>query len=271
MHLGLIGYGTIARSLIGMLDVSKVPGVTVLVRASSFENVRKETPPTTTGPAVTFVTSLDALLETCPAIIVECAGHSAVQTFAAPILRHGTDLILASVGSLANEELYGRMTWASREGGAHLTIPAGAIGGLDLLRALATSDTPDVTYRGTKPPGAWKGSPAENAIDLEAIADRTVFFSGTGREAAMAYPKNANVVAAIALAGAGFDRMKVELVADPDATANTHAYEVSSPMCSYSIQIENAPLPGNARTSMTTVASLLVEVLQKCSDTERHS
>ena len=88
----------------------------------------------------------------------------------------------------------------------------------------------------------------------------TVLFRGTGRAAALAYPKNANVVAALAIAGAGFDDMSVTLVADPQAKHNTHAYTVTSLSCSYQIQVENAPTQGNARTSMTTVISILKDV-----------
>ncbi|MEM7614725.1 MAG: aspartate dehydrogenase domain-containing protein, partial [Pseudomonadota bacterium] len=104
------------------------------------------------------------------------------------------------------------------------------------------------------------GSPAEAAIDLGGLREATTFFCGTGREAALAYPKNANVVAALALAGAGFDRMRVELVADPQATANQHSYRVDAPDCQYSMAIEAKGSAANARTSVTTVLSILQEI-----------
>jgi len=119
----------------------------------------------------------------------------------------------------------------------------------------------DVIYRGIKPPQAWRGSPAETLIDLTSITQATTFFQGNGRDAALAFPKNANVVAALALAGAGFERMRVELIADPGATGNRHAYTVASPLCRYTMDIEATGAAGNARTSVTTVLSLLQEIL----------
>src|SRR5690606_27872160 len=70
-----------------------------------------------------------------------------------------------------------------------------------------------VMYSSYKPPHAWKGTPAEDIIDLENVADEAVFFEGSAREAALHYPRNANVSAAIALAGIGFELTQVRLIA----------------------------------------------------------
>ena len=64
-------------------------------------------------------------------------------------------------------------------------------------------------YRGAKPPAAWAGTPAAGIVDLDALEAPRVFFTGTAREAATAYPKNANVAATLALAGAGFEATAV--------------------------------------------------------------
>ena len=72
--------------------------------------------------------------------------------------------------------------------------------------------------------------------------------------------ENANVIAALALTGAGFDNVKLELVADPSAQGNKHAYSVNSPTCRYSMTIEAGPSLANVRTSMTTVLSTLKEI-----------
>ncbi len=253
MHLGLIGYGSIAQSLIALLPDTRVRRVTVLVRTPAVAPVQT--------PEITFVTSLDALLAAQPSLVVECAGHGAVADHANDILGAGTDLLVASLGAFADAALHTRVLQTCAKTGARLILPTGAIGGLDLLRVLSANGDVHVTYRGIKPPAAWRGSPADTLVDLDHLQSRTAFFKGSGRAAAAQFPKNANVVAALALAGAGFDTMKVALIADPAARANTHSFAVTSPLCSYKTEIENAATSGNARTSKTTVLSILHEVL----------
>jgi aspartate dehydrogenase len=48
------------------------------------------------------------------------------------------------------------------------------------------------------------------------LTNAQIFFRGSAREAAYRFPVSANVAAISALAGIGFDRMNVELVADPN-------------------------------------------------------
>jgi aspartate dehydrogenase len=257
MHLGLIGYGSIGRALVALLTVEDVTKITVLVRSTALNSSTNST----SGIPIQFVTSLTDLLKDEPLVVVECAGHTAVATYAQAILEAGTDLIVASVDAFADADLHDGVIAAAKAGGAKLILPTGAIGGLDLLQVLATHGDVDVTYRGVKPPQAWKGSHADKITDIDALTEPMTFFQGSAREAARAYPKNANVVAVIALSGAGFDTMKVALIADPSATTNTHAFEVTSPLCRYTIEIANTATADNPRTSMTTVASLQKLVL----------
>jgi aspartate dehydrogenase len=260
MHLGLIGYGGIAKGLLSLANHTVVREVTVLVRSHA------AVPRLTTAVRnkiefpVRFVTALAQFVAARPALIVECAGHEAVASYVPDLLAHGRSVIIASVGALADEELHENITNAAKVGHSRMILPSGAIGGLDILRAAAQSGELQVTYRGLKPAHAWEGSPASDVLDLATLKTAKKFFSGTGREAAISYPKNANVVAALALAGAGFDELKVELIADPDATGNQHSYTVVSPVCKYSMTIESVPSAGNVRTSMTTILSILQEI-----------
>ena len=263
MHLGLIGYGNIATGLIAYLEDSRVSRITILVRPGSDAQDRHASTHREKAPPVRFVDSVDDLIAAQPDLVVECAGHGAVAAYGPAILGAGHDLVIASLGALADAQLHARIETSAEAGQARMILPSGAIGGLDLLRAIARAGRVDVTYRGIKPPRAWKGSPAETVVDLDRLAEPATFFSGTGRQAALTYPKNANVVAALALAGAGFDDMRVELVADPAAASNQHTYSVASPVCSYSMAIEAQGSAGNARTSVTTVLSILQEIADR--------
>lgn len=260
MHLGLIGYGGIAKGLLSLAQHTAVSEVTVLVRSSADVAALGNVAQNETEIPVSFVTALDEFIAARPTLTVECAGHGAVASYVPDLLTQGCCVIIASVGALADARLHQKIISASKVGRSRLILPSGAIGGLDLLRAAAQSGALEVTYRGIKPAHAWEGSPASEVLDLASLKTAITFFSGTGREAAISYPKNANVVAALALAGAGFDELKVDLIADPDATTNQHSYVVVSAVCRYSMTIESVPSAGNARTSMTTILSILQEI-----------
>jgi aspartate dehydrogenase len=257
MRLGLIGFGNIGSTLVRLMDEAglRPAHLTVLVRPGREGAVQD-----VLGGKVTVVTDAAALLADAPDLVVECAGHPAVQAHVPALLRAGVDVVQVSVGAMADEALASELRQAARAGDARLILPPGAVGGVDLLSALSASGTLGVTYHGIKPPMAWAGTPAEQACDLASLTERTVFFRGTSREAAREFPKNANVAATLALAGAGFEATRVELVADPAAPGNIHAYEVRSAMANFRVEIENLPSTGNVKTSVSTVYSVLREI-----------
>lgn len=247
MHLGLIGHGAIGGGILADLPEG-VSRVTLLVR------------PGRVAPAgVTAVGDPASLLSARPDLVVECAGHGAVRDAVPGLLRAGIDTVVVSVGALADAGLETALR-AAAAGGGRLILPAGAVGGIDLLSALSGAGPVEVRYTGTKPPAAWRGTPAEALLDLDALSAPATFFEGTAREAASAYPKNANVAATLALAGAGFDATRVALVADPAAPGNLHACEVRSGIARFEIRVENRPSAGNARTSAATIHSALREI-----------
>lgn len=257
MRLGLIGYGNIASTLLRLMDETGLPPshLTILVRPERAEKVRDEI-----GQRAFVVSDAAALLAQAPDLVVECAGHAAVKTYVPTLLRAGVEMVLVSVGALADADLAQTLRQAADQGGARIILPAGAVGGVDLLSALSATEGLSVTYHGIKPPKAWAGTPAEQACDLHSLTERRVFFRGTAREAARDYPKNANVAATLALAGTGFEATQVELVADPQAQGNSHAYEVRSSVANFRIEIDNVPSAGNVKTSVSTVYSVLREI-----------
>jgi aspartate dehydrogenase len=264
MRLGLIGFGNIAVTLLGQLAetvdaplecltvlcLPELADETVARLAGEFAGVATE---------VAVVTEAPALLFHRPQLVIECAGHMAVAAHVPTVLRAGVDVVIVSVGALSDESLEKELRLAA-DGRARLILPAGAVGGIDLLAALGAAGGLEVRYRGSKPPLAWSGTPAEASVDLGALTEAEIFFSGTAREAARQFPKNANVAATLALAGAGFEATHVELVADPAAPGNVHEYSVVSPLAKYSMRIENLPSAGNAKTSVSTVYSVLREI-----------
>lgn len=261
LRVAVIGFGTIGSVLCRLLsDRPKQVEVTgVLVR-------NMPAPADSTQPAETsfrWKTSLQNLLDDKPDVIIECAGHGAVDTYGSEVLRAGSDLLLVSVGALADAGRYEQLANAALAGGSQLLIASGAIGGLDILSAARLAGLNRVFYRSRKPPQAWLGSAAEAIVDLLALKEPTVLFRGSAREAAVAYPKNANVAATIALAGIGFDDTSVELVADPGQLHNLHEIEADGASGTIRLQMQGLPAPGNPRTSVITAYSVVSQLLKR--------
>ena len=268
IRLGIIGFGNISTTLLTLLkDVLEDPleHLTIVCRPEYESQVNQIMKEDFNDVALenSITSNIETLINNKPDLVVECAGHDAVTEYIAQVLSAGFDTVVASVGALADAALADSLYDAAHKGKARLIIPAGAIGGVDLLASLKNHGKLEVSYRGIKPPAAWSGTLAAKLMNLDQLSEETVIFSGSAREAASKYPKNANVAATIALAGAGFEATKTELVADPNTTGNIHEYSVDCPLAHYTLRVESPPSSGNAKTSVTTVYSIMREITNR--------
>jgi aspartate dehydrogenase len=192
--------------------------------------------------------------------LLDCAGHSGLAAHGPAALAAGIDVVSLSLGALADTGLAGDLEAAARAGGARLHLCSGAIGGLDALRAAAVGGLESVRYTGRKPPAGWRGSPAAAALDLETLTEAAIHFEGDARAAALLYPKNANVAAAVALSGLGFEATEVRLVADPAAAGNSHTVEATGAFGRFRFEITGAALPDNPKSSALAAMSAVAEL-----------
>jgi aspartate dehydrogenase len=250
--VALIGYGGIAQDVIAALRDAggAVKIVGVLCRPGRAATARAAL------SGIDIIESLDALLALDPALVAEVAGQQAVAEHGADVLGRGFDLLVISIGALAEPKLLEHLKTAARKGGGRILLPAGAIGGLDAIAAMRVGGLHAVRYRSRKPPAAWRGSPAEQVTDLDKLTSRTVLYRGNAGEAALLYPQNANVAAAVALAGLGFESTEVELVADPDAPGNIHEIEAEGAAGRFAIQLQGRPSRTNPKTSALAAQSV---------------
>lgn len=254
INIVVIGYGAIGRMVVDEISDAEGPEavIGVLVKPSRVAETRAALPD---GIAV-LTDAMDAL-RLDPDLIVECAGQGAVVDYGEDILSAGCDLMIIAIGALADDALRRRLTEAARGTGAQMTLPAGAIAGIDGLAALQLGGLDQVRYISTKPPVAWKGTPADAAFDLDGMKQRTVVFSGPAREAALRYPQNANIAAIVALAGVGLDATVVDLVADPSVADNIGRIEAEGRFGRLTVELSGHAAPENPKTSANTALSIV--------------
>jgi aspartate dehydrogenase len=251
LRVALIGCGAIGSSMLELLRSDAGLRIVAIVVPASGSEAAREVARRFAPEAV--------VQDSVPAegvdLVVEAAGHAAIEEHVLAALARGTPCLVASVGALSAAGLPERLEAAARAGGTQVQLIAGAIGAIDALAAAGTGGLDTVRYTGRKPPGAWKGTPAEQGRDLEALTQATVIFEGSAREASTLYPKNANVAATVSLAGLGLDRTQVRLVADPAVTDNVHTVEAQGAFGQFELTMRNKPLAANPKTSALTVYS----------------
>ena len=258
--IAIIGCGAIAEAVAGYLvDHDDVELRVVIARPGGDRRAHD-----LYGPSVETASSFQEVTSQVD-LAVDCAGHEALREHGETVLSQGINLITVSSGALADAGLYDRLVAAARVGGTQLRVVSGAIGGLDALSAGSVGTLSQVTYRGRKPPQGWRGSPAQAKLDLDALSEPAVHFSGSARVAALEYPKNANVAASVALAGIGFDKTQVELIADPGIARNMHEVVAEGDFGRLEFRIEGDSLPDNPRSSAITAMSVVREILNPSS------
>lgn len=195
-------------------------------------------------------------LEPLADIVVECAPAALLSAIAEPVLRAGKELIVLSVGALLDRM---ELVELARATGGRITVPTGALLGLDAVAAAAESGIDSVRLVTRKPPLGLAGAPHLEGRSLENLSEPVQVFAGTARGAAKGFPANLNVSVALALAGIGPDRTEVEIWADPGVTRNTHTITVRSPVADLTMTIENVPSdnPKTGRITALSVVSLL--------------
>jgi len=197
-------------------------------------------------------------------LVVESASQNAVRFIVPQALKAGCDVMVLSVGAIADDELRETLFGLAKEHNCKLYFPSGAVVGIDGLNSASAAEISSVTLTTRKPPAGLMGAPyvAEHGIELEKLEKETVLFEGPASEAVKAFPANVNVAATISLAGIGFERTRVKVIADPSLFRNVHEITVEGEFGQFSTRVENLPSPENPKTSYLAALSA-VSTLKK--------
>jgi aspartate dehydrogenase len=243
MRVGLIGLGAIGLGVVRLARSRPADGlhlVAALVRD------RDRARPNG-GPVAVF--SLDELLALRPDVVLEAAGHAPLHEYGASVVAAGVDLVMVSAGALADDQLLAELRACTKAGGSHVRIASGAIAGLDALSAAALGGLEWVTHMVRKPARTLLGDGAAGMTEAREL------YRGTAREGVARFPESANVVAAVSLAGIGFDRTEMAVVADPHATRNVHVVTAEGAFGSLRVEIQNVATEENPRTARLAAMS----------------
>jgi aspartate dehydrogenase len=261
-RVAIAGLGAIGRELVSRLGMG-VPGIELTAVASGNREKAEET---LHGLGVQVPLKPIDELESLADLVVECAPARLLPTIAEPFLLAGKEVVVLSAGALLE---YPHLIELAEAKGGRITVPTGALLGLDAVSAAAEGEIKSLRLSSRKPPAGLLGAPGIEAsgIDLKGLTEPVLVFAGTAREAARGFPANLNVAVALSLAGPGPDRTEVEVWADPNLTKNTHTIFLKSDVADLTMTIENVPSE-NPRTGRITALSV-ISLLRKRNATLR--
>jgi aspartate dehydrogenase len=195
-------------------------------------------------------------------LVIEAASQQAVKQYAPAALSRGKSILLMSIGALVDDAFREQLEKLAKEKKCRIYLPSGAVAGIDALSAASNAEIEEVILISYKPVAAFRNVPyiAKKGIDLDSLKTPTIVFDGNAREAVQYFPQNINVAATVSLAGIGFERTKVKLIADPTATRNTHKLIVKGAFGELESEIRNLPFPKNPRTSYVAALSAVAAV-----------
>ena len=254
MKIGIIGCGFIGRTLANAAQ--ELPEVEeILLLDTTLSVAEREAVSLDKSRAVE---TLDQMLPEAD-LVAEAANQEAVKQYAPAVLEAGRDLLIMSIGALVDDELWEGLQEKAKEKGCQVYLPTGGLGGLDLLKSASQAQLSEVQLVTTKPPKALAAVPeiTSQGIDLLSLREPLVVFEGTAREAVSRFPQNINVAATVALAGVGFDRTRVKIIADPGMTRNYHELIVEGRFGKMRCSMLNAPSTTNPSTSYLAALSAI--------------
>lgn len=220
LRVAVAGLGAVGTAVVAALEAG-LPGCRLAaVSARDLGAARARLP---AGVPAVPLEELEPLAD----LVVEAAPAALLPAIAEPFLRAGKGVVVLSAGALLRA---GHLIDLAREHGGQITVPTGALIGLDAVAAAAEGVIHSVRMVTRKPVRGLVGAPylVENGIAIEDIREPLRVFRGTPREAAIGFPANLNVAVALSLAGIGPDRTELEIWADPALTRNTHRIEVEA-------------------------------------------
>jgi aspartate dehydrogenase len=266
--IGLMGCGTIGTPLALAIDSGRVVNASLSGLFDIIdENARNLKTKLESNPQVYY--NFDRFVDSTADIIIEAASQQAVKNYAKRIIESGKDVMVMSVGALADTLFLAELLQLTpiRNGHSKIYVPSGAIAGIDAIRSVRhIADSIRLTTK--KSPKALAGAPffTTRNVSLDNITEVTEIYEGPAVEAVKLFPANVNVAAVLSLAGIGVEKTMVRILADPEATTNQHEIVATGSFGEMKISVNNVAAPGNPKTSFLAVLSAIECLRSICED-----
>ncbi|MBI5679948.1 MAG: aspartate dehydrogenase [Methanobacterium sp.] len=178
-------------------------------------------------------------------MVIEAASPQSVAEIVPPILEHGKNVLIMSIGALMDAELKEKLERLAASTGAKIYAPSGAIVGLDGIKAASVGKIREASLITRKPP---------KSLGISAEGEK-IIYEGKASHAVKEFPTNINVAAALSLA-CNKD-VDVKIIADPCVDRNIHEVHVIGDLGEFTTITKNVRCAMNPKTSVLAAYSAI--------------
>lgn len=244
MNVGLFGCGNIGRLIADEINKNEIDCRLISVFDDNIQNAKFVS--SKFKQPVKIAKNVDELVDGVD-IVIEAASQKAVEEYGIRILKKGKNLMVMSVGAFCDDILFHKMRDIAKKKGVKIYIPSGAIVGIDGVKSAKIGKLKSVILLTRKNP---------TALGIKTKRSKMVY-TGPAREGIKKFPRNINVAATLSLAGVGFEKTKLKIIADPGVKRNIHEIYVIGDFGKFNSISYNLPSPDNPKTSYLAVLSAI--------------
>ncbi len=172
---------------------------------------------------VKLIDSFDELINLKPDYLVEATNPSSTKEILEKTLKNKINVILLSIGALADEEYYKYIENIAKENNVKIHLASGAISGFEVLRTAKLMGLTKSSLTNTKGSNRLKGTSLyKDGMDEESM----VAFEGTAFDAIKNLPTGINVGVATALATQGVHETRIKINAVPNYIGDSQCIDI---------------------------------------------
>jgi aspartate dehydrogenase len=212
------------------------------------------------GTLVRMFQSVEDLIERV-GLVVEAASKEAVPTLVPKVLEADRDILVTSVGGLAEHP---EVIVETVDSAGRLIIPSGVLAGVDALKACGEGTVSSVTLTSRIPPSFLGDAPyvREHDVDIDSGGEDKVIFEGNAVEACSGFPAVADAAVTLAVAGIGLHQTTVRVIVTRHYEAPSHEIEVKGDFGRVIARTENVPSPASPHVPRLAVHSAVAALRQ---------
>ena len=219
-RIGLFGSGKLSKIIVncyknGLLDGYQIVGC----YSKTFEHAKEISNTLNVDPCHSF----DELLARKLDYLVEATNPSATKEILLKTLSNKVNVILLSIGALADESFYKEVEKTASKNNVKVHLASGAISGFEVLRTARIIGLTKASLTNTKGPKALAKSPIYKS---EMEYKDFIAFKGSAYDAIQNLPTGINVGIATALATRGVHDTNILIQTKPDFIGDSQCIDI---------------------------------------------